>query len=393
MPLDPDRILSLLRDPNVDSQEVAAAAGASRDAAVAAARLVVSIGRARPEEVSPLPPGLGAAVARAALAAGRADLLAALAAHPAREVAKEAKRGLHVLRSRGVATPEPARAPPPPPAPAPPEPEFPCFASALDGQGERAVWIARAVPGRGVEVGQAVVSDVAGLLDLQVRLLGRKEFRAFARDVAEKGRAMAVAQVGAATARSLLAQARALNESSGRPVPEGADAWLARLGPAAPPEDLWARFPPLTEEEERAAVEGSGALHELPVLRSWLADEDHLRDLARRLDEIAVSPLYLDERQRSEQAARAVAESAERWLDEPRRRRLAGRLLAAAVHLQALGDASHARAAAAVAHALAAGVPVSRVPFARMMVEKAFPARPARPAPGPSEPSLIVAPR
>jgi hypothetical protein len=262
----------------------------------------------------------------------------------------------------------------------------------VDGQGERAVWIARAVPGRGIEVGQAVISDVLGLLDLQVRLLGRKEFRAFARDVAEKGRAMAVAEVEPGRARALVAQARALNESSGRPLPEGADAWLAGLGTPAPAEDLPDRFPALPEEEERAAVEGSAALHQLPVLRGWLADEDLLRDLARRLDEIAVSPLYLDERQRAEQAARAVAESAERWLDEPRRRRLSSRLLAAAEHLEVLGDAGSARAAAAVARAVAAGAPASRIPFARLMVEKAFPARPPPPAPRPSEP-LIVAPR
>jgi hypothetical protein len=33
--LDPDRILALLKDPNVDSQEVAAAAGTSREEAAA----------------------------------------------------------------------------------------------------------------------------------------------------------------------------------------------------------------------------------------------------------------------------------------------------------------------------------------------------------------------
>lgn len=392
MPLDPDRLLSLLRGPGVDSQESAAAAGATREEVVAAARLVSDIATARPEDVSRLPAGLGAAVARAALSAGRADLLAQLAAHPVRQIAKEAKRGLHLLRSRGVATPEPVRAAPPAPRERE-EPEFPCFASAVDGQGERIVWLARSVPGRGVEVGQAVISDVLGLLDLQVRLLGRKEFRAFARDLSEKGRAMAVAGVGAGWARSLLAQAARLNGSSGRRLPEGGDAWLARLGPAAPPEDPGTRFPPLPEEEERAALERSGALHELPVLRGWLADEEVLRDLALRLDEIAVSPLYLDERQRAQQAARAVADAAEGWLDEPRRRRLSARLLAAAAHLEALGEPANARIAAAAARAIAAGVSASRIPFARLLVEKAFPARPLATDLGPSEPSLIVAPR
>ncbi len=392
VPLDPDRLLSLLRDPGAGSPESAAAAGATREEVAAAARLVADIATARPEDVSRLPAGLGAAVARAALSAGRADLLAALAAHPARQIAKEARRGLHLLRSRGVATPEPVRAAPPAP-PEQEEPELPCFASAVDGQGERIVWVARSAPGRGVEVGQAVISDVLGLLDLRVRLLGRKEFRAFARDVSEKGRAMAVAEVGTGWARSLVARAARLNESSGRPLPEGGDAWLARLGPPAPAEDPGTRFPALPEEEERAALQGSAALHELPVLRGWLAEEEVLRDLALRLDEIAVSPLYLDERQRAQQAARAVADATEGWLDEPRRRRLSARLLATAAHLEALGDPASARIAGAVARALAAGVPASRIPFARLMVEKAFPATPLANEPAPGEPSLIVSPR
>ncbi len=392
VPADPDRLLSLLGDPGADRRDVAAAAGSTPEEAAEAARLVAAIATVRPEEVSPLPPALGAAVARAAFSAGRADLLATLAAHPAREIAKEARRGLHLLRSRGVATPEPVRAPPRP-SPELEDPELPCFASAVDGRGERIVWIARSAPGRGVEVGQAVVSDVLGLLDLQSRLLGRKEFRAFVRDLAEKGSTMAIAEVEPGMARSLVAQARGLNESSGRPLPDGADAWLARLGPAAPPDDPRARFPPLPEEEERAALDGSGVLHELPVLRGWLADEEMLRDLARRLDEIAVSPLYLDERQRAEQAARTVAGAAEAWLDEPRRHRLAARLFATAAHLEALGEPAHARTAAAAARAVAAGVPARRIPFARLLVEKAFPAGPSAAAPGAGEPSLIVAPR
>ena len=51
------------------------------------------------------------------------------------------------------------------------------------------------------------------------------------------------------------------------------------------------------------------------------------------------------------------------------------RLLAVAAHLEALGEPAHARRAAAVARGLRAGLPPDRVPFARMLVEKAFPAR------------------
>src|SRR5512136_2022700 len=101
---DPDRILALLRDPNVDSQQVAAETGLPREEAARAARLLVTLPKARGEEIVSLPLPLASALLRAALAAGRADLLADVAsAAGERAIAKEAKRGLHVLKARGVA--------------------------------------------------------------------------------------------------------------------------------------------------------------------------------------------------------------------------------------------------------------------------------------------------
>lgn len=388
---DPERILALLRDPNVDSQQVSAETGVTREEAARAARLLVTLAKALPEDVASLPPVLAAAVARAALATGRGDVLAALAGSADRGLAKEAKRGLHVLRARGVAVPEPPRAAPPSPPP-PAEEAFPCYASSVDGHGERAVWISRNVPGRGVEVGQAVVSDVLGLLELQVGLLGRKEFRTFGRDIEARGRTMGVAQVDPGLAHALVAAARRLNDASGRRVPEGADGWLGRLGPADPLPDLAARFPGLGEEEEQAALAASGALHELPLLRGWLADEEMLRALAARLDALAAEPGTAeagsadpgpaDPAQRTERTREILGEAVGGYFDGPRRQRVAARLFAVAAHLETLGDAASARAAAAAARALRAGVAADAIPFARLLVEKAFPAAPPAGSPG-----------
>jgi hypothetical protein len=393
---DPEALLSMLRDPNCETQEIATAAGVPREEAGRAARLVLGIARAKAEDVVTLPPTLAVAVLRAAAAAGRADVLAAAAAHANRDVAKEGKRHLYVLKARGVSVPQPARpAATPPPVPA--DPPVPCFASALDGRGERAIWIGRNVPGKGIEVGQAVVSDQHGLTELHVGVLGRKEYRLFAKDLVERGRNMGVAEVDRGKAKSLVAAARKLNDASGRLPPEGADAWLARLGPAAPPEDLAARFPPLPPEEEQAALEASGRLHDLPLIRGWLADEDALHALAQRLDEIAVSALYIDERQRAEAGEQAIADAVAAELAAPeRRQRWASRLLAAADHLAAADDPIHARLAAAAARALRGGVDATRIPFARLLVEKAFPAgtaaSPARAPAAPTPTSLIIPP-
>jgi hypothetical protein len=372
---DPDRILALLRDPNVDSQQVAAETGFPREEAARAARLLVTLPKARGEEIVSLPLPLASALLRAALAAGRADLLAEVAAAAGdRAVAKEAKRGLHVLKARGVAVPEPAR-PAPPPPPAVVEELFPCYASSIDGQGERAVWLARNVPGRGIEVGQAVISDETGLVELQVGLLGRKEYRNFGRDIGTRGQAMGVAEVPPALARALVLEARRRNDESGRPVPDGADAWVARLGPAALLEDPAATFASLSPEEERAALDASEALHELPMLKSWLADEPVLRALAAKLDEIAASTVLVDERQREEAREAALSDALEGWLDALRRDRIRRRLLAVAVHLRGMGQEAHARAAAAASRALAGGTAARDVPVVRRMVERAFPRR------------------
>ena len=84
---DPDAVLALLRDSTLESQQLAEATGAPREEAARAARLVLGIARAKPEEVASLPPVLAAAALRAALAAGRADVLVALAAGPSKETA------------------------------------------------------------------------------------------------------------------------------------------------------------------------------------------------------------------------------------------------------------------------------------------------------------------
>jgi hypothetical protein len=393
--LDPERLLALLRDPLVESREIAERAGVPREEAGRATRIVTGISRATPEEVGSLPAPLAAAAARAALGAGRVDLLSALASHAGREVVKEAKRGLHVLRSRGVAVPEPPRPAPLVQPTAAPEPPLPAYASAVDGQGERAVWLARGIPGKGIEIGQAVLSDERGLVDLQVVSMGRKEWRAVVRGLLERGAAMGVAEVEADLVRSLVVAARALNERSGARVPDGADLWLAHLGPAAPPPDPALRFPPLPEPDEREALLASGALHDLPLLRGWLPDEPFLREIGGRLEEVAVSPLYLDDLQKREQMARIVAEAVDRSIEDAgRRARLAARLFAVADHLDRAGEAAHARAAASAARAVSAGAPARDVPFARRLVEKAFPLAPAegRPAQDPAT-SLLVGPR
>jgi hypothetical protein len=389
-----DDLLEMLRDPNRETQEISIAVGVPREDAGRAARIVMGIAKAKAEDVATLPTPLALAVLRAAELGGRIDLLASIAAHPSKEVAKEAKRLVYLLRTRGMAVPAMPRAAPPTPPPTVETP-VPCYASALDGHGERAIWFARSIPGKGIEIAQAVVSDQKGLTELHLGMLGRKEYRAFARDLLERGRGMGVVEIDRELAKGLVVAARSLNDRAQTSPPAGADAWLARIGPAATPPDPASRFAPLPEEEERAAVADSGRLHQLPLVRGWLADEDSLRALALKLDEIAVSSLYLDERQRADASLRLVSESIASHFDEKRRALWSSRLFLLADHLDRGGDPASARLAAAAGRALRGGVPVEQIPFARLLVEKAFPPRSPPPEAGPERDAtpLVIPPR
>jgi hypothetical protein len=369
-PLDPSTLLAKLRDPDVESAEIAEATGVPREEAGRAARLLLTLSRTKAEEVATLPGPLAVAVLLGAAQAGRVDLVAALAACEEKELAKEAKRQLHRLKLRGVAIPEV-------PAPAlalapPPEPPPAAYGTVTDGRGERAVWLPRNVPGRGLEVAQAVCSDGRGLVELHLGLVGRKEWRAFVKGLLERGAAMGVDELGWGEAHARIAAARALNERSGQRVPDGADHWLGQLGAPPPLAEPAAALPPLDDETERAALAASAALHDQPLLRGWLGDEPFLREVAGALDAVEKSSPALDAAQRSERRRAVVQEAVERYYTPERRARLACRLLEAAAWFARAGQASPSAQAAAAARALVAGAPPVQVPFAARLIEKAF---------------------
>jgi hypothetical protein len=369
-PLDPARLLAMLRDPNVESGQIAEVAGVPREEAGRAARLLMTLARVKAEEVATLPPPLAAAVLHAAALAGRVDLVASLAAREEKELAKEAKRQLHRLKLRGLAIPEP-----PAPAPTltpPPEPRPAAYGSTFDGNGERAVWLPRNVPGRGLEVAQAVCSDQRGLVELHLGLVGRKEWRTFVKGLLDRGATMGVAEIEWGEAHARIAAARALNERSGLRAPDGADQWLGQLGSPPPLSDPAAALPVLEAGAELAALAASAALHDHPLLRGWLGEEPFLREVAARLDELEKSPLTLDAVQKGERQRVEVQEAVERYFTPGRRARLAGRLVEVAAWFAHAGLPDQSAQAAAAARALVAGAPPSQIPFASRLIEKAF---------------------
>ena len=303
--------------------------------------------------ISSLPEPLALALVRAAGDAQRQDALVELAAAPQKALAKEAKRELQRLKQRGIQVQEIKPRGDSVLRPAPEAEAPPCYASSIDAYGERAVWWSRATRG-GVEVVQAVISDVKGILAIDALALSRRNFRDFAKRLPRQGGVVTSVEVPKDHARWLIAQAAEEGSRNGfAPPPAYADA-LRILGPAPqdppPPPAASIEFGPDGELPHRLA---GAALFADPLLRTWIPEEEALRSFALKVDEIAVSRLFIDDDQRRAAFDRAADEAAEAYFTPQRRVRYARRLLETAHVLASENRLDAARAALAVSRDLA----------------------------------------
>jgi hypothetical protein len=384
-----DECLALLRDGSLRPESIAeemACAGhtAPAPAEIAAARSLleemarasgeaVAQGAAIGKRIAALPEALALAVLHAAGQAGRQEILREVALGTSRPLAKEAKRELQRLKQKGVKVQELGLAGEPVVKPAP-EAEAPsCYASSIDAYGERAVWFAR--PGRnGVEVVQAVISDVRGILAVDALGLSRKSWREFVKRMPRQSGVTSI-EIPREHARALIAEAAEQGARNGFTPAAGYREALPLLGPAprdrvAPPE---LDFGP--DGEETAARAGA-ALFEDALLVAWIPEEDALRSFGLKIEEITTSQLYLDDAQRAAAVERSADEAAEAYFTPARRARYAQRLAEMARVLEAEGRAQSARTALAVSRQLSReGGPLN--PFCRALFSHAW-AAPSR---------------
>jgi hypothetical protein len=348
---------------------------------------------ADPGSAAKASPEVATAAVEAAQARVKPDVLWALANHPVRAVGKSARRALHLLRSRGVEVGE--RPLPHPVKVGTPEhePELElCRASAIDGFGDRALWVPLRLP-HGIELWQAIISDEAGIREVQRVELSRRQLRQHFDAVSRED--VAIGDVSRARASALLAESIALGADA-RVAAEARDL-LGRLGPADPalakPVSMGA--PPLPAVEESARLAESAALFGERALQSFVPAEASLRELAAKLDEVDVSPLALDARQKAERRRRTVDDAIEAYFTPARRARLARRLFELVDLWTNERRALPAAQAAAAARHLAGGSPALGNPFARAMFERVFAREASPPVPREEPPApggLILPP-
>jgi len=327
----------------IGAEDAAAGVGLEPQGATAFAQLA--------RDLSALPEPLAVALVRAAGEGHRSQLLAEIAAVAPKAVAKEAKRELQRLKQKGVQVQEvrpqgEAVMKPVPEAEAPP-----CLVSSIDAYGERAVWWTRPAKG-GVEVVQAVISDVKGVLAIDALSMPRRSFRDFLRRL-PKGGMVTTAEVPKEYARHLIAAAEEEGVRNGFSPPPAYLEALRVLGPApvAPPPSPGESLD-LPPDEEAARAEAGGSLYADPLFAAWIPEEEELRAFALRLDEIAVSQLYLDDEQKRQAMYQAAEDAAAAYFTSARRARYARRLVEMAHVLRAERRLEPARTALAVSRAL-----------------------------------------
>ncbi len=388
-----DELLALLRDPSLKPESIAEemeCAGCPRVAPDDVARAREKIDSATAAEIGGLPEMLALSLVHAAGRGARQDVLRDLAVSPLKVLAKEAKRELQKLKQKGVQVQEirpqgEAILKPLPEAEAPS-----CYASSIDAYGERAIWWAR--PARqGVEVVQVVVSDLKGILAADALGLSRRSYREFVKRL-PRSNVVTTAEIPKDHARQLIAEAEAAGARNGFAPPESYGTALRMLGPApeTPPPSPASAIELKAEEELPHQLAGA-ALFEDPLFMAWIPEEDELRSFALKVDEIAVSQLYIDKTQRQQAFERTAEDAALAYFTPQRRALYAKRLLEMAHVLNQTGRTDAARTALAVSRALGND---ATNPFCRALFTHALQGRleqAPKEAP-PAQPGTLVTP-
>jgi hypothetical protein len=297
-----------------------------------------------------------------------ADALEAAEARTAtKAVRTAARRALYRLRQAGV----PRRAP----APLPATPRVTlgeAWVSAVDGTGGRGLWLTLAGPYGERTLLAAMLSDETGLVDFSAGAVAKKRVEQRLRGVRAESPLPWVA-VPASWAWATLVAAAARAQATGRPVPADLARWIERLGaPAAEPAPIHARLP-ATAAEDPALLERSATLLTLPELAGWFLDPASVASEAVEWLQAHESRLVVSDQIKAERLAALVDRVIEVRFDEAARRLWQARLEDQAYVLLALGHATEAAMAVAVARALAEREsPLRGVPFVRALAERSL---------------------
>lgn len=292
-------------------------------------------------------------------------------------VRKAARRGLNVLKSRGVAIPDRPRVVR---IAAPEAEKIEAWFWAPDPAGTAMITIvAQSAGGRCRRV-DVLVNDRSGIAQVLNGEPSRGQLRE-AFENGEKRMGYGPASVSLEWARAQIAEARARNAKTGTILPMGLDRFSDLVGKGAEgsvphPIDA-AELPKVSEGDLTAA---SGTLHGEPEFRAWVPSGDAVQEMMLKLGEaIAALPGEADEKnpeQINEAITSQVAEATDRYFTPELREIVASRMKDCAISVLSRAGKERAAEVMAVADAIRnAGLvtsPPRDILFLRAMFSKAL---------------------
>jgi hypothetical protein len=297
---------------------------------------------------------------------GIAALLAAVEPRVTERGAHKAiRRALYRIRQRGVAVTEPPRVATPIRAAGG---DVEGFVTGFGGDGDRILWLLKALRDGGLVLVSAHVHDARGLVEVGAGELTRKKVREM-RQRMEAGGRVRLVPADWRTVDALLIEAEA---KAGATEPKRSYARIRPRITTEPPrpaaEPVSARVASAAADEAAALVAGSAELFAVPEIATWMPALAELAPFVEELGAAHESPLVVS-RGAQEERVRAVVRRAAATLAPPER--MARRLEGTAYVLAETGRGEAARQALAVAAALRARPEqAADVPFVVAFVER-----------------------
>jgi hypothetical protein len=270
-----------------------------------------------------------------------------------KEIRKAARRGLHRLRSLGIQPEVPAE----PLAQVPTsrsEPERRAWASAIDGEGSRFLFLAVPRPLGGTALIVLLVNDVRGFQEARVGYLEQGEAQGRVEEMARESGFPAV-EIPFDYGRHLVKEARSLTEAAGRKAPTDYLVWREIIGE---PEETWEK-PPIYQELSAYAIKGDQSLLEqsshlldLREFAGWYLESEGVQECIQELERIRSGGLVLSPTAQKEREEQTLAKALEALFPPPVRARYRRRLEEMSYLLFHTGREAQARWALAAALAV-----------------------------------------
>jgi hypothetical protein len=260
---------------------------------------------------------------------------------------KAVRRALHRLHERGVAVPAPEPLVVRAPLGGTAEPNE-AWLSATDGGGTRLAWLAAPRSSGALVLVATEINEPAGLLDLRMADVSRKQLRQARRQLVESGIHLVAAPFAVVDALVVEGQRRR-GDVERRFDYLRMRARMTSAAPAAPAEPVSSRVAPPADDEIAALVAGSAALLHEPEIARWWPPPAEAAPFLAEIADVRDSPIVLNQAQQEDRLAAVLARAVQALYPPPRMARC---FAATAYVLAETGRTAAARTALAVARVL-----------------------------------------